>query len=45
LHGSTSGLVRARLPTGEKSLAFDLRAVPDRFFNPFGNPTLLEPKP
>jgi hypothetical protein len=45
LRGSTSGLVRARLPQGEKSIAFDLRAVPDRFFNPFGNPTLLEPRP
>jgi hypothetical protein len=45
LRAPRSGSVRARLPDGERSLAFSLRAVPDRFFNPFGNPTLLKPKP
>ena len=40
------GYVRARLATtGEKSRPFSLRRVPDRFFNPFGQPGLLEPKP
>jgi hypothetical protein len=38
------GLVRARAArTGEQSLPFSLKPVPDRFFNPFGQPTLLEP--
>ena len=39
------GAVRARLlSTGEKSVPFGVRPVPDRFFNPFGLPTLLEPR-
>jgi hypothetical protein len=37
------GPVRARLlATHERSLAFSLRRVPDRFFNPFGQETILE---
>jgi hypothetical protein len=39
-----TGLFRARLlPTNERSLAFSMKAPPDQFFNPFGQPTLLEP--
>jgi hypothetical protein len=40
----TVGWVRARV-AGETTLPFSLQTVADRFFNPFGNPTLLEPKP
>jgi hypothetical protein len=42
--GVRSGWVRARFAaTGDTSLPFGLTQVPDRFFNPFGEPTLLEP--
>lgn len=41
---SSSGLVRARVvSSGERSLPFSLTPVPDQFFNPFGETTLLEP--
>jgi len=40
----TTGFLRARLlSTGERSAAFSLAEVPDQFFNPFGQTTLLEP--
>ncbi len=43
--GLSGGPLRARLVgTGERSLPFSLTAVPDQFFNPFGETTLLEPK-
>jgi len=39
------GSVRARFPAAKDiSIPFSLRPVPDRFYNPFGLPTLLEPK-
>jgi hypothetical protein len=39
------GWVRARsLKTREYSRPFSLKHHPDRFFNPFGLPTLLEPR-
>jgi hypothetical protein len=38
------GYVRARLVTGERSVPFGVKPVPDRFFNPFGLTQLLEPK-
>ena len=42
----SAGLVRARLATtGEASVPFSLTLVPDHFYNPFGLPNLLEPKP
>ena len=42
---SPRGSVRARFPaTKDISLPFSLRPVPDRFYNPFGLTTLLEPK-
>jgi hypothetical protein len=45
---ATSGsadLVRARfVPKGTLAVAFSLKAPPDQFFNPFGQPTLLEPR-
>jgi hypothetical protein len=37
------GWIRARAG-GKLSANFSLAQVPDRFFNPFGEPTLLEPK-
>ena len=41
----TADLARARLvATGALAPAFALKAPPDQFFNPFGQPTLLEPK-
>jgi hypothetical protein len=37
--------VRARfVPKGTLAVAFSLKAPPDQFFNPFGQPTLLEPR-
>jgi hypothetical protein len=40
----STGVLRARLAaTGESSLPFSLTPVPDQFFNPFGETTLLEP--
>jgi hypothetical protein len=42
---ATTGSMRARkLGTTHKAVPFSLKHVPDRFFNPFGQPTLLEPK-
>jgi hypothetical protein len=41
---SADDFVRARLSSGETSLAFSLRPVPDHFYNPFGGPTRLEPE-
>jgi hypothetical protein len=42
---ATTGSVRARvLGTSHKAVPFSLKHVPDRFFNPFGQPTLLEPR-
>jgi hypothetical protein len=39
-----AGDVQAQIAaTGEKSLPFSLKPLPDRFFNPFGLPTLLDP--
>jgi polysaccharide biosynthesis protein PslG len=38
------GSVRARTTTKDTSIPFSLKTVPDRFFNPFGLPTLLEPQ-
>jgi hypothetical protein len=39
------GSVRARmLGTSHKAVPFSLKHVPDRFFNPFGSPTLVEPR-
>ena len=39
------GAVRARLATtGEKSVPFGVKPVPDRFFNPFGMTKLFEPR-
>jgi hypothetical protein len=41
---TTTGSVRARLAsTGERSLPFSLRPVPDHFYYPFGNPRLTKP--
>jgi hypothetical protein len=42
LRAPVTGWVRARA-VGETTLPFSLQSVADRFFNPFGNPTLLEP--
>jgi hypothetical protein len=39
-----TGWVRARLGSLDATLPFSLASVPDQFFNPFGLPTLLEPK-
>jgi hypothetical protein len=39
-----TGWVRARLGSVDATLPFSLASVPDHFFNPFGLPTLLEPK-
>jgi hypothetical protein len=40
-----TGVLRAVfVSTGETTLPFSLTAVPDQFFNPFGGPTVLEPK-
>lgn len=39
-----SGRLQAKLqPGNETSLTFSLTPIPDKFFNPFGLPTLLEP--
>jgi hypothetical protein len=39
-----TGSVRGELvSTGERTLPFSLAPVPDRFYNPFGGTTLLEP--
>lgn len=45
--GPPRGFVRARVlgSPGVAAVPFSLKHVPDRFFNPFGQPTLLEPKP
>jgi hypothetical protein len=37
-----SGVLRAQL-NGESSLPFSLRAIPDRFYNPFGQTSLGHP--
>jgi hypothetical protein len=37
------GQFRAVLPRGEKSLPFSMHVPPDRFFNPFGQASTLEP--
>jgi hypothetical protein len=37
------GQFRAALASGEKSLPFSMRVPPDRFFNPFGQASTLEP--
>jgi hypothetical protein len=43
--GGTADLVRARdISTGDVAAAFSLKAPPDHFYNPFGQPTLLEPR-
>jgi hypothetical protein len=43
--GPRVGSVRARVVgTGERAVPFSLKHHPDRFFNPFGQPTLLEPR-
>jgi len=39
-----TGWIRARIGRVDASLPFSLTAVPDHFYNPFGLPTLLEPK-
>jgi hypothetical protein len=45
LKAKPTGRFRAILATtGEKSLPFSMRVPKDRFFNPFGETTLLEPK-
>jgi hypothetical protein len=46
LAGSSKGYVRARIvgPHPASAVPFSLARVPDRFFNPFGQATLLEPK-
>ena len=45
-HVAASGSLRARMvSTGERTLPFSLTTVPDQFFNPFGETTLLEPTP
>jgi hypothetical protein len=41
---ASRGSIRGRLAHGETSAAFSLKAVRDRFFNPFGQTTLLESK-
>jgi hypothetical protein len=44
LHVPKSGSLRGRVVGKGRSLPFSLTAVPDRFFNPFGGTTILEPK-
>jgi hypothetical protein len=46
LAGAATGSVRARIvgPHAAAAVPFSLARVPDRFFNPFGQATLLEPK-
>ena len=45
LNVKPAGQFRAVLGTKhEKSLPFSMTVPPDRFFNPFGETTLLEPK-
>ncbi len=40
-----TGFVRARTADrGERAVPFSLKAVPDRFFNPFGGPALRSAK-
>jgi hypothetical protein len=44
LRAKATGSFRAVLrPSGERSLPFSMHVPPDQFFNPFGQPTLLEP--
>jgi hypothetical protein len=43
LQAKPVGLFRATASGGEKSLPFSMHVPPDRFYNPFGQTTLLEP--